>query len=115
MRFNEADDPDIALKADVDLAPFFALEVKGARRAAQALAAWWTRFAACRALDDTAAAALAEALVRDRLDALDAAEGRQRLYTPKPPAQTTRNWWVLVGYVVVILVVVLLIRRRRRK
>jgi hypothetical protein len=115
VKFDEADDPDAALKPDVDLAPFYALEVTGARRALQALDAWWARFNGCSALDDAAASALAEQLVRDRLDALDAAEGRARMWSPKPPERETRNWWVLVGYVVVFLVVVLLVRRRVRR
>ncbi|MDB4971558.1 MAG: hypothetical protein JWN44_7247 [Myxococcales bacterium] len=115
VHYNETDDPDAALKPDVDLAPFFALEAAGARRAGQALAAWWSRFNGCAALDDSAAAALAEQLVRDRLDALDAAEGRARMWSPKPPERERRNWWVPIGYVVAFLVIVLLVRRRLRR
>jgi hypothetical protein len=117
VKFEDTDDPDAALKPNVDLAPFYALEVAGARRAVQTLEAWWTHLSACGALDDAAATALAEALVRERLDALDAAEGRARMWTPKPPDRERRNWWVPAGYVVAFLVIVLLLRRlfRRRR
>lgn len=113
--FGDADDPDAALKPDVDLSRFFALEAAGARRATQSLAAWWARFSTCAAQSDAAATTLAEPLLRARLDALDAAEARARLWTPKPPEAQTRNWWVLVGYVFALLVVILLVSRRLRR
>jgi hypothetical protein len=115
QHFGENDDPDAALKPGADLSRFFALEAAGARRATQTLSAWWARFHGCASLDDAAAGALAEQLVRERLDALEAAEGRARLYTPKPPDASQRNWYVPIGYVVVLLVVVLLVRRARRR
>jgi hypothetical protein len=113
--FGDNDDPDAALKPDVDLSRFFALEATGARRAVQALAAWWKRFSSCAALGDDAATASAELLLRTRLDALDAAEARARLWTPKPPDAQTRNWWVPVGYGLALIVIVLLVRRRARR
>lgn len=115
--FGENDDPDAALKPDVDLSRFYALEAAGARRGVQALGAWWAHFAACATVDDSAASALAEQLVRARLDALDAAEGRARMYTPKPPDAQSRNAWVPIGYVVAILIFISILRRivRRQK
>jgi hypothetical protein len=115
QHFGDDDDPDGALKPGVDLAPFFDLEVTGARRALVALGDWWAGYAACTKLDDDGARALAEKLVQTRLDALDAAEGRARMYTPKPPEENRRNWWIPIGYVVVLLVVALLVRRRLRR
>jgi hypothetical protein len=115
QHFGDDDDPDAALKPEADSSRFFALEAAGARRATQTLGAWWARFAACTKLDDAAAGALAEQLLRERLDALDAAEGRARIYAPKPPDASRRNWWVPIGYVFVLLVVVLLVRRVRRR
>ncbi|HWE27062.1 MAG TPA: hypothetical protein VHB97_03625 [Polyangia bacterium] len=115
QHFGDDDDPDSALKPGVDLGAFFDLEVTGARRALAALGDWWADFDACSALDDDSARALAETLVRERLDALDAAEARARMYTPKPPDANRRNWWIPIGYVVAFLVVVLLVRRVRRR
>jgi hypothetical protein len=115
QHFGENDDPDAALKPDADLSHFFSLEAAGARRATQTLNAWWARFRNCATIDDAAASALAEQLLRERLDALDAAEGRARIYAPKPPDANQRNWWVPIGYVFVLLVVVLLVRRVRRR
>lgn len=115
QHFDDGDDPDAALRPGADLSRFYALEVAGARRGVQALDAWWKRFGACSALSADDEQRFAEALVRDRLDALDAAEGRARLWSPKPPAARTRSWSVLVGYVVVAgLLILLLVRRRRR-
>jgi hypothetical protein len=113
--FGEQDDPDAALKPGADLQLFYALEVAGARRATQTLAAWWARFRRCATLDDAAAGALAEQLVRERLDALDAAEARARNWKPQPPAEYVRSWWVLIVYVVVLLVIALLVLRRVRR
>ncbi|HEX9101877.1 MAG TPA: hypothetical protein VF997_06720 [Polyangia bacterium] len=115
QHFGDDDDPDAALRPDADLTPFFDLEVTGARRALVALGDWWTSFGACAALDDDAARTLGEALVRERLDALDAAEARARIYAPKPPDANRRNWWIPIGYVLVLLVVVLLVRGRVRR
>ena len=117
QHFGEHDDPDDALKLDADRSRFYALEAAGARRALQALAAWWTRMNACRALDDGAATTLAEALVRERLDALDAADGRARMWTPRPPEQQARNGWIPIGYGVFLFFAVLLVVRwlRRRR
>jgi hypothetical protein len=115
--FEEGSDPEVAVKQDVDRTRFFALEVAGASRAQQVLAAWWARFRECLTLDDAAAQALSETLLRQRLDTLDAAEGRARTFKPEPPERQVRNWWVLVGYVALLLVVALLVRRvlRRRR
>ncbi|MCU1277112.1 MAG: hypothetical protein JWM53_658 [bacterium] len=115
QHFGDNDDPDAAIKPEADTSRFFALEATGARRATQTLGAWWARFRGCATLDDTATGALAEQLVRERLDALDAAEARARIYTPKPPDASQRNWWVPIGYVFALLVVVLLVRRVRRR
>jgi hypothetical protein len=115
--FGDGDDPDAALQPNANLDAFYALEVAGAARARQTLEAWWTHFGACAALDATAEATVTEALLRDRLDALDAAEERARRFVAKPPAHQTRNWaWFggeLFALVVFVLVVVLLVRRRR--
>jgi hypothetical protein len=113
--FGEHDDPDAALLPNADLTRFYALEAAGARRAVQTLEAWWTHLDACRTLDATAEAAFAEALLRDRLDALDAADARHRMWTPHPPAQQARNWWVLVGYVTGLVLFILLLRRQLRR
>jgi len=115
QHFDENDDPDGALKPGADLGTFFDLEVTGARRALVALGDWWANYAACTKLDDEGARALAEKLVQTRLDALDAAEGRARIYTPKPPEENRRNWWIPIGYVTVLVVVVLLVGRIRRR
>jgi len=115
QHFDENDDPDGALKPGADLGTFFDLEVTGARRALVALGDWWANYAACTKLDDEGARALAEKLVQTRLDALDAAEGRARIYTPKPPEENRRNWWIPIGYVIVLVVVVLLVGRIRRR
>ena len=115
QHFGDNDDPDAALRPGADLAGFFDLEVTGARRALVALGDWWAGFDACSKLDDAGARSLTEALLRARLDALDAAEGRARMYTPKPPDKSQRNWWIPIGYVVAFLVVILLVRRMRRR
>ena len=115
VHFGESDDPDAALKPGADPAAFFGLEVTGAHRALAAVGDWWATFATCAALDDAAAGALAEQLVKDRLDALDASEGRARAFVPKPPDANRRNWWIPIGYVVFLLVVLLLVRRTRRR
>jgi hypothetical protein len=113
--FGENDDPDAALKPNADLSHFFDLEVTGARRATATLESWWDGFRGCATLDDAAAGVLAETLLRERLDALDAAEARARHYTPQPPERQVRNWWILVGAVAVLLVALLLVVRRLRR
>jgi hypothetical protein len=115
VHFGDHDDPDGALRPGADLTPFFDLEVTGARRGLATLADWWASYRTCAALDDGAAEALAEGLVRERLDALDAAEARARLYQPKPPEANRRNWWVPTGYVVALFFIVLLVGRVRRR
>ena len=115
VHFGDHDDPDAALKPDVDPTAFFDLEVTGARRALVALGDWWASFGACAALDDAAVSAMAEQLVKERLDALDAVEGRSQGYVPKPPDANRRNWWFPIGYVIAIFVVFLLVRRMRRR
>jgi hypothetical protein len=115
QHFDEHDDPDDAIKTNARVDGFYALEAAGARRATQTLAAWWARFRACAALDDAAVDALAEQLVRERLDALDATDARVRSWTPKPPEPQTRTWWVPALYVVVLLVIILLVVRRVRR
>jgi hypothetical protein len=115
QHFDDNEDPDAALRPDVDLTGFFDLEVTGARRALVALGDWWASYDACASADDDAVRSLAETLVRERLDALDAAEARARMYTPKPPDASQRNWWIPIGYVIALFVVVLLIGRMRRR
>jgi hypothetical protein len=115
QHFGDNDDPDAALRPDVDLASFFDLEVTGARRALVALGEWWASYDACASASDDAVRSLAETLVRQRLDALDAAEARARMYTPKPPDASQRNWWIPVGYGIALLVIVLLVGRMRRR
>jgi hypothetical protein len=115
QHFGDNDDPDAALRPDVDLSGFFDLEVTGARRGLVALGDWWASYDACASAGDDAVRSLAETLVRERLDALDAAEARARRYTPKPPDASQRNWWIPIGYVIALLVVVLLVGRRVRR
>lgn len=115
QHFGDGDDPDGALKPTAELTSFFDLEVTGARRALAALGDWWASYAACATLGDDAVAALAETLVRARLAALDAAEARARVYTPKPPDANQRNWWIPTGYVLVLLFVVVLLAGRARR
>jgi hypothetical protein len=117
QHFGEQDDPDAALRPGVDRAPFYRLEAAGARRAVQTLDAWWAHFAGCSTLDAEAEARVAETLVRQRLDSLDAAETRAAAWTPPPPSQRTRNNYVPLGYAIALAVVgllVYLIRRRKR-
>ena len=115
QHFGDNDDPDAALRPDVDLTGFFDLEVTGARRGLAALGDWWASYDACSSAGDDAVRSLAETLVRERLDALDATEARARMYTPKPPDASQRNWWIPIGYVIALLVVVLLVLRRVRR
>lgn len=114
--FEEEDDPDAALQPGADLTAFYALEVRGAERARQALEAWWQRMNACASAPE-AEAAFAEALVRERLDALDQADARAKAWTPKAAAQASVSWWVPGLYAGVTVAIVLLVawRRRRRR
>jgi hypothetical protein len=118
QHFEDTDDPDAAIKPGADLTRFYDLEARGAKRSDQALAAWWQRFAACGQLDAKGEAQLAEALVRDRLDALDEAEARARAYQQKRPEKASINGWIPAIYLGVIgglAFVVQRTRRRRRK
>ena len=115
QHFGENDDPDAALRPGADLTGFFDLEVTGARRGLETLRTWWSSFNGCATLDDDGVRALGEELVRARLDALDAAEARARMYTPKPPDANRRNWWIPIGYLVALLVIILLAGRMRRR
>jgi len=116
VHFDESSDPDASLRANADLTKFWELEARGARRSDQALAAWWPRFDACRAAGPDVKDTLAEALVRDRLDALDARDARVRDYKPKPPEKEAVNPWVGIGYTVVLAIgIALVVRRRRRR
>ena len=54
-------------------------------------------------------------LVRERLDALDAAEARERMYTPQPPDASQRDWWIPIGYLIALLVRRAPRRRRVRR
>jgi hypothetical protein len=113
--YPESEDPDRYLKPHADLAHFYELQVRGARRSDQALAAWWSRFDACRGAPAAAADELAEAFVRARLDALDAVEARARNWTPRRPVEIGVTWWVPGLYVVLLALAGWLIARRRRR
>lgn len=115
QHFDETDDPDRALRKGADLRRFWALEAMGARRGLQALDAWWSHFSTCPTLSPEGEQRLAERLVRQRLDALEAAEARARSFTPSPPAREAKNWGVLTGYLVVLVAVGWLLRHRRRR
>ena len=116
--FSEEADPDDAIKPGADLGELYRLESIGARRAIQAMDVWWSRFSACKSATPEGDRALAESLLRDRLDALDAAEARARLWKPPAPERTQRNWKVPAGLALVVMLLALgtrrLLRRRRR-
>jgi hypothetical protein len=115
--FDETDDPDRYIKPGADLANFYDLETRGARRADQASLAWWKRFQACAEAGPAVTGRFADALIRDRLDALDAADARARAFVPKPPLKAEIAWWVPAFYVAVVVLgygAIHLIRRRRR-
>jgi hypothetical protein len=116
--YDERDDPDAAIKPGADTSELYRLESVGARRAIQTLDAWWLRFEACHDAKPDGDAALAESLLRQRLDALDLAEPRARLWTPPAPVKAQRNWKVLAGLALVLLLIALgtrrLLHRRRR-
>jgi hypothetical protein len=113
--FDEESDPDLALRPGADLSEFFTIEARGARRSDQALQAWWQRFNACTKLDTAGEARLADALVRSRLDAQDAAEARARAWTPEPPAKERINAYIPLGYAFVLIGIGLIVWRRRRR
>ncbi|HEY7956204.1 MAG TPA: hypothetical protein VII38_12970 [Polyangia bacterium] len=113
--FTETEDPDLALRPGAKLDRFYALEALGARRSDQVLAAWWQRFDACRAAGPDVDARFAEALVSDRLDALDAADARARAYLPKAPVKEAIDLWVPAGYLLLLLAAFFLGRRLRRR
>jgi hypothetical protein len=108
--FEDADDPDRFIRSGADLTNFYDLEVRGARRADQALAAWWTRFGACRGGPQ-----FIEALIKDRLDALDAADARARAFVPKPPTKAEITWWVPALYGALLAIAYASFRRVRRR
>lgn len=115
QHYADGDDPDAQLRPGADLGKFWELETRGARRSDQALSAWWQHFAACGQLDAAGETRLAEALVRDRLDVLEAAEARRQRFVPKPPAKETLNIWVPVGYALVLLVLAFVVQRARAR
>lgn len=105
------------LRPGADLAAFYDLEVRGARRARQALDAWWQHLNACRAAapESDIDRLAAERLIASRLDLLDAAAARRSAYSPAPPAGNVINWWVPGTLVLVVAVLALLVLRRRRR
>ncbi len=115
QHFGETDDPDAALKPQADLHAFYRLEAAGARRALQTLDAWWAHFGACSTLDAAGEARLAETLVRQRLDSLDAAEARAAEWKPPAPSRAVRNNYVPLGYGIALALIALLVYRIRRK
>ena len=115
QHYEAGDDPDAAIRAGADLSRFYELEARGARRAQQALAAWWQRFDRCRAATPEVRARFTTALIKDRLDLLDAAEARWRAWPPTPPARGTIDWWVPAGYALALAAIALMVRRSRRR
>ena len=112
--FEELDDPDRALQPDADLSQFFALEVKGAARAGQALKAYFAHLAACEK-DPGAEAAFGAALMRDRLDALDAQDARFSSYVPKAPTKESLTFWIPTVYLLLLGAAFELARRVRSR
>ena len=115
QHFGETDDPDAALKPQADLRAFYRLEAAGARRALQTLDAWWAHFGACSTLDADGEAQLAETLVRQRLDSLDAAEARAAEWKPSAPSREVRNNYVPLGYGIALAIIALLVYRIRKR
>jgi hypothetical protein len=115
VHFEDGQDPDGALRAGADLSRFWDLEARGARRSDQALAAWWQRFSTCVQLDAAGEQRLAEALLRDRLDARDARDARIRSWQPKPSEKASINWFVPGGYALVLAGLAFVVQRRRRR
>jgi len=117
VSFGDGDDADRALRPGADLAHFYALEATGARRSDQTLAAWWQRFDVCRSAPADLVSRMAESLVKERLDALDASEARARDWVPEPRKLETLDYWVIVGYAIALGLLALIARRllRRRK
>jgi len=114
-RFEETEDPDLFLRPNADLTEFYALELRGTGRAEIALGAWWDRYNACQKLTPSVERAVAEQLVRRRLDSMDALDVRAKAYVPKPPLVLQTNWWVPGGYGGAVVFFALLMTRRRRK
>lgn len=119
VHFHDSDDPDTALRPEVDTRPFQALAARGARRAEQAMAAWWQSYHRCVAPLAITERLFVAALLRDRLDALDVTEARARAFVPKPPERFAPNFWVPGGALLLALVmagsIVVLRRRKQRK
>jgi hypothetical protein len=113
--FEDGDDPDAFIRPGADLSHFYDLEVRGARRADQASTAWWKRFATCQAAGSSVTGAFSDALLRNRLDALDAADARFEQYAPKPPVKAEIAWWVPAMYAVVLAMAFAIVRVLRRR
>jgi hypothetical protein len=113
--FEDGDDPDAFVKPGADLSHFYDLEVRGARRADQTSTAWWKRFTACQSVGGAVTRTFTDALLRNRLDALEAADARFKQFTPKAPVKAEIAWWVPALYVVLILAGYGLIRTLRRR
>ncbi len=58
---------------------------------------------------------MAETIVKERLDALEAAEARAKTWVPQPRKLETINYWVPAGYAVALLVIALIVRRMLRR
>ncbi len=116
VHFQDGDDPDAALLPGVDTRPFQALAARGARRAEQAMAAWWQRYHRCAATPAVTERLFVAGFLRDHLDALDALEARARAFVPKPPERSALNLWVPGGALILVIVLagsMVLLRRRR--
>jgi hypothetical protein len=114
--FEDGDDPDAFIRQGADLSHFYDLQVRGARRADQAAAAWWKRFTACQATGAAMTSAFTDALLRSRLDALDASDARFKQFSPKPPTKAEIAWWVPALYATLLAlgyVAIRIVRRRR--
>jgi hypothetical protein len=117
VKYKEGDDPDGWIRPGANLSAFYDLEVRGARRSDQALGAWWQRFESCRSAPPETISRMAETIVKERLDALEAAEARAKTWVPEPRKLETVNYWVPAGYAVALVVLALIVRRilRRKK
>jgi hypothetical protein len=115
QHFDETEDPDHALRPGADPSQLYALEARGARRSDQALAAWWSHFQTCGAAPTTVEASIAERLVADRLDALDASDARARAWVPKLPDREKVNVWIPTGYLFVLFALAWVGRRVMRR
>ncbi len=108
-------DPDVAIRPGAKLDAFFALEVAGAARATQTLRHWWRHFDLCKAGSPAMQAQIAEALIRIRLDALDAQDDRARKYVSTLPAAERVNPWIPAGYLLFFTIFILAGRAWRRR